>query len=129
MRELTKSFLSFSWAMSLLGVKQATGLLSPGRSNDCEAVAQAAANQLSPTLQGLFRAGDSIQRGMVNAMFGFLEPGSWNPSRWTPASGEAAVGGQPGVSGTTGMNTRQSEADCCTGNPSQGWGPVTPPTA
>src|ERR1041384_2314016 len=107
MRELTKSFLSFSWAMSLLGVKQATSLLSPGRSNDCEVVAQAAANQLSPTLQGLFRAGDNIQRGMVNAMFGFLDPGSWNPSRWTPG------GGQAGGSGTTGMNTGQSGADCC----------------
>ena len=122
MRELTKSFVSFSWALSLLGIKQATNLLSPGRPNNFEPVAQAAANQLDPSMQGLFRTGDNLQRGVVNAMFGMLDPRNWNPSRWAPGAGQPGAGGQSGVSSGAGGSS------CC-GQPSQGWGPITPPAS
>jgi len=68
MRELTKSIISFSWAVSLLGLKEATNLFqrpaqaqradSPG----CEPVTQAAVAQLDPSFQGIFRTGDNFQR-------------------------------------------------------------------
>lgn len=109
MRELVKSAFSLSWAMSLLGLKQATNLLNPqelakASLNDLEPVSQATINQLDPRLQGLFRTGDNLQRGMVNLMFGLFDPGNWNPSRWAPGSGSTSP---------------------CSGNQSgQSWGPM-----
>jgi hypothetical protein len=112
MRELTKSFVSASWAISLLGMKEGMALLSPqtwGRSykterNTFEPIAQAAVSQLDPSLQSLFRTGDTLQRNMVNVVSGFFDPGNWNPNRCT---------GDPASSG-------------CGGQREQGWGPVPP---
>lgn len=115
MRELTKSVVSFSWAVSLLGMKEAAGMfMSQGRgagqpmSNDLDAVTQTAVGQLGPSFQGIFRTGDNLQRGMVNAMFGIFDPGKWNPAAWMPG---------------TGMGSSS-----CSGQPSQSWGPVPPPS-
>ena len=114
MRELTKSAVSLSWAMSLLGMKQAMGLFSPqtpdasrSRGDSIDSVTQTVVNQLDPSLQGMFRTGDNMQRGMVNLMFGFFDPGNWNPGRWTPRTGGGC-------------------SSNCSGQPSQGWGPMPP---
>ncbi|HEV2987777.1 MAG TPA: hypothetical protein VG759_05005 [Candidatus Angelobacter sp.] len=111
MRELAKSALSLSWAMSLLGVKQAMNLLSPqdrsrqSGGNAFEPVIQAAVSQMDPSLQGMFRTGDNMQRGFVNLMFGFLDPSALTKG-WAPGTGSCSSG--------------------CSGQPSQGWGPVPP---
>src|SRR5437763_12584498 len=91
MRELTKSIISFSWAVSLLGIKEATRLFQPGQvqgpySNSCEPVTQAAVAQLDPSVQGVFRTGDNFQRGVVNAVFGVFNPGNWNFLRPRPGA-------------------------------------------
>ncbi|HEV3036566.1 MAG TPA: hypothetical protein VHA33_02145 [Candidatus Angelobacter sp.] len=115
MRELTKSVISFSLAASLLGMKQAVGMLMPqGRSsgqptsNALDAVTQTAVSQLGPSLQRIFRTGDNLQRGMVNAMLGIFDPGSWNPAAWMPGTGTGSTS--------------------CSGRPAQSWGPVSPPS-
>jgi hypothetical protein len=114
MRELAKSAISLSWAMSLLGMRQAMGLFNPqgvdgtrSGARSFEAVTQAAVNQLDPSLQGTFRTGDNMQRSVMNLMFGFIDPGNWNPGRWMPGTGEGC-------------------SSNCSGQSSQGWGPMPP---
>ena len=88
-RDLTKSMLSFSWAMSLFGVEQLTNTLMPQRPSQpthrattaFNAVTQATEEQLSGMLKGVFKAGDQLQRGVVDLMFGFLSLEAFNPSQ------------------------------------------------
>ena len=88
-RDLAKSMLSFSWAMSLFGVAQLTNTLIPQRPSQpnhrtttaFDAVTHAAEEQLSGVLKGAFKAGDQLQRGMVDLMFGFLSLEAFNPSQ------------------------------------------------
>jgi hypothetical protein len=90
MRELTKSMLSFSWAMPLYGMKQMLHVSLPsdmsrpfGKATDgFEAVTQAMKQQLGPTMTGLFQAGDQVQRGLVDVMFSFLSPQAMDPNAW-----------------------------------------------
>jgi len=88
-RDLTKSMLSFSWAMSLFGIEQLTNTLipqSPSQPNHrattaFNAVTQAAEEQLGGMLKGVFKAGDQLQRGMVDIGLGFLSLEAFNPSQ------------------------------------------------
>lgn len=90
MRELTKSMLSFSWAMPLYGMKQMLNLSMPsdmsrpfGNATDgFEAVTEAMKQQLGPTMTSLFQAGDQVQRGLVDVMFSFLSPQAMDPNAW-----------------------------------------------
>jgi hypothetical protein len=79
-REFIKSMLSFSWGISLFGVKQLTNLLTPqepiGPPNNAttafDAVTRATTDQLDGVIKEAFQAGDRLQRGMVDVMFGAL---------------------------------------------------------
>lgn len=80
MRELTKSMISFSWAMSMYGMRQMAELMAPQGGWDraaasLDAVTRAAADQLGSVTGRLFRAGDDLQRGMVDATFSMVDPG------------------------------------------------------
>jgi hypothetical protein len=81
MRELTKSVLSLSWAMSLFGLKQAASLLSPGSNaaGSFEAVTRCTEDQLGPTIRSTFRTGDNLQRGLVDLTFSLFSFGLWQP--------------------------------------------------
>jgi hypothetical protein len=102
-RELTKSALSFSWALSLLGADQTLNLFRPGQRNrdNFAPLAQAAAGQLDESMRGLYRTGDNIQRGMVDMAFSLLDPAAWlNPGTWTSmtnAANAARTGGNGGA--------------------------------
>jgi hypothetical protein len=102
-RDLTKSALSLSWALSLLGAEQAIGLLQPGQQSRGDMLApmtQVAANQLHESMRGLYRTGDNIQRGVVDMAFSLLNPASWiNPGTWTSLASMANPGGWAGGSG------------------------------
>lgn len=78
MRDLTKSVLSFSWGMSMLGLRQMADLLQPqswgAAGARFDAVTRHTEGQLGAVAQSLFKAGDSLQRGMVDMMFGLLGP-------------------------------------------------------
>jgi hypothetical protein len=80
MRELTKSFFSFSLACSLFGLKQMENLLTPkARDEDkgpatkaFDSVTNAYTQQFGETLNSTFRALDNTQRGLVSLMFSFF---------------------------------------------------------
>jgi hypothetical protein len=101
-RELTKSALSFSWALSLLGAEQTLNLFRPGQRNrdNFAPLAQAAAGQLDESMRGLYRTGDNMQRGMVDMAFSLLNPAAWlNPGTWTSVTNAANAGGTGGNGG------------------------------
>ena len=81
MREITKSMISFSWAMSMYGMRQLAEVMAPEGGWDraaasLDAVTRAAGDQLGSVTGRLFRAGDDLQRGMVDAMFSMFDPQS-----------------------------------------------------
>jgi hypothetical protein len=163
MRELTKSSISFSWVLSLFGLKQMTNLLTPGQPGQSHPatdafneVAQSAEQQLGQTLRAAYQAGDRLQRGFVDMMFGLVEwpfdpraAGRWAPSAWraTPADprgGDGAATARTDSSWRGSSAAQPGRAGCCspsggggssdwTAPPTQaapadsGWGPVPPP--
>lgn len=90
MRELTKSTLSFPWAMSLLGVAQLANILLPQNSQKAttafDTLTQAAGGQLSELVQGLYLLGDNLQRDMTDWAFRLLTPEVFSP--WSEANSE-----------------------------------------
>src|SRR5215475_5110209 len=79
MWDLTKSMFSFSWAMSLFGVQQVANLIAPSKAAKAfEEITLATEAELSNTLKNVFRAGDTLQRGLVDLMFSAL-PGETRP--------------------------------------------------
>ncbi|HEY7490301.1 MAG TPA: haloalkane dehalogenase [Candidatus Tectomicrobia bacterium] len=71
MWDFTRSMLSFSWAMSLFGVQQMANLFTPSQATKAfDDVTQATEAELSNLLKAAFRAGDTLQRGMVDLTFG-----------------------------------------------------------
>jgi len=85
-RDFTKSAISLSWALSLLGLRQTFNLFRPGqqRGNDMIApITQSAVNQFDDSLRGIYRSGDSLQSGAVDMAFLWLNPVNWfNPNAW-----------------------------------------------
>ena len=120
MRDLTKSAMSFTWAMSLFGVKQMTDAIMPGRVNAAtdsfQPVTKAAVDSFGSTLKAAFQAGDALQRGAVDMMFGMLS-GRWDWSQLLSpeARRQAATAAQ------------QASEAAASGTTDQGWGPVPPP--
>src|SRR5215467_4676884 len=142
-RDLTKSMLSFSWAMSLFGVEQLVNTLTPQSPSQpthkvtaaFDAVTHVAEEQLSGVLRGTFKAGDQLQKGFIDVMFSFFSLEAFNPSQLmrltsditrqtTGAIGRSfqggnsrpqpqASGGSPTPPGTSGLQ------------PQAGWGPVS----
>ncbi|MCA1593857.1 MAG: hypothetical protein LC754_14650 [Acidobacteria bacterium] len=80
MRDLTKSALGYTWAMSLFGVQQLANALAPRdqsqpsrKVNDAfYSVTQATENQFGDLVFGAFQIGDEMQRGLVNLTFDAL---------------------------------------------------------
>jgi hypothetical protein len=76
-RELTKSVLSFSWAMSMYGARQMAEMVSPQGCQRAAAsfdqLARFTGEQLGAVAGPLFRSGDELQRGLVDAFFGTFE--------------------------------------------------------
>lgn len=81
MRDLARSMFRFSWAMSVLGARQVTNLLSPdgwNRSADAlDAVSDAASKEMGETMEGYYKAGDRLQSGLVDTVSRVAQ-GSWN---------------------------------------------------
>jgi hypothetical protein len=97
MREFIKSLVSFSWAVSLFGVRQLQNVLAP-RDPDLpacraaaafEAVAQATEEQLSGPIKEIYRTGENLQRDMVNMMFRAFTPRARQAANREEGSGVA----------------------------------------
>jgi len=88
MLELTKSAISYSWAMSLFGTQQLANLVTPSdqrnptRRADAAfySVTQATQNQLNTLFFGGFQIGNEVQRGLVDLAFDTLTLRAFAPS-------------------------------------------------
>ena len=82
MRDLARSMIRFSWAMSVLGARQAANIFTPGegwqRSTESfDAVSHAAVDHMGETMKGLYQAGDRLQSGMVDTVSRLVQ-GNWS---------------------------------------------------
>jgi hypothetical protein len=135
MRDFTKSIFSFSWAMSLFGVQQATNLLSPTKAAKAfDSVAEATKGQLTDALETTFNAGDKIQQNAVDLTMGMFTGEALNPNKWMRMASDAAKQSTEAVTkGVQGVTTTVQQAASTTasvaGNAAtaaerQGWGPM-----
>jgi len=124
MRELSKSMLSFSWALSLLGMKQAMNLLRPstgsqGAANVLDPITQTVVGQLDESMKGIFRSGDNMQSKAVDMMASMLNPGDWmSPCRRTTSNGFTAP-----QSSESPPRTPVAATPASAGGP-EGWAPM-----
>ena len=126
-RDLTKSTLSFSWAMSLFGVEQMANMLMPQSPSQpthkataaFNTVTQATEEQLSGVIKGVFKTGDQLQRGMVDLMLGFLSLEAFNPSQMMRMTSDI-------MQQTTGTIGQSFPGEPSGGQPQAGWGPIPP---
>ena len=89
MRDLTKSFFSFSWTMSLLGLEQLTNLLSEDRSGNrrermakaFDAVTESTVAQFGERTSSLYESGDKLQRETIDLMFDLSRPEELKPKK------------------------------------------------
>ncbi len=84
-RDLTKSAMSLSWALSLLGMKQVFNVgREQQRGGDLfTPMTQVAVEQMDDSTRGIFRSGDSLQSRAVDMAFAWMNPVNWlNPNAW-----------------------------------------------
>lgn len=139
MRELTKSILSFSWAMPLYGMRQMLNLSFPRdmsrpfdqAAEGFESVTEAARDQMGATIKGLFDAGDRIQRGMVDLMFSFIPSGALDPNAWARTGADVMQRSVQGVAQAAQATAAAAppQAGPAASQAAPGWGPIpAPPT-
>jgi hypothetical protein len=136
MKELSKSILSFSWALSLIGIKQAASMVTPGsRAPSTSAVfdpiTETAVGQLDESMKGIFRSGEAMQGKMVDMMFGMFTPGNWSAMRSAGNCGRNAAAGftppPPSAAGPgfgPGPSAPPPVTNATTAGSSAGWGPM-----
>jgi hypothetical protein len=128
MREFTKSMFSVSWALSLLGVKQMMGMLTPGQSQTraegagvFDRITENTVQELDDSMKGIFRSGDKMQRRFIDMMF------SLSPSMGRNGAVAVADGGDSEGGFASASSARQYSAGGDRGEysgPSGGWGAV-----
>lgn len=120
-RDFTKSAFGFSWALSLLGLKQAVNLLRPNQQQGGDLFApmtQVAVNQLDDSMRGMYRSGDNLQSRTVDLMFAAFNPMNWlNPNAWLrPFTGQGNCGRADGQHGTGYPSSAYGSASGSAGN-------------
>ena len=79
MREFTKSMMSYTWAMSLFGVQQMANAFRPSKATESfDNVTKATRDEFGEALRATFRAGDNLQRGLVDLTFSVFTLGMFN---------------------------------------------------
>ena len=119
MREFTKSMMSYGWAMSLFGVQQMVNILTPqGQQQQHPAteafneVADATREQMGDVLKSTYRAGDNVQRGMVDVMFSVMTLGMFDRNGGSRAASN--VGQQSAEAMRQGFRAMGQAADAVT---------------
>ena len=151
MREFTKSMMSWTWASSMLMAQQMVNIFSPQCQGQQHPATKAFNNvtgcteeEMGDVVRATFRAGDNLQRGMVDLMFNIFTLGAFNPSgasRTTSNLGQqsadafregmraagrtAETVGQAMRGGASGVRCGDSASE--SQSASTGWGPVPPP--
>src|SRR4051812_34898022 len=95
MREIAKSFTSFSWAVSLLGAQQLVNLVRRPASGSgapssagLDDVTRETGRQLDGYLRDVFEAGDQVQRSAVDLAYGVLTLEALSPNRLATLSAD-----------------------------------------
>jgi len=72
MREMTESVLRFTWALSLVGLRQAANVVLPRQGwqeksrRELDALSATAAREMGETMRTFYRAGDRFQAGALD---------------------------------------------------------------
>jgi len=124
MRELTKSMASFSWALSLFGVRQVANLMRPSQAATAfDAVARSTEGQLGEALHSFYEVGNRLQRSMVDITFGMMGLGN-SGGRWTDMARDAVKS----AADTAGSAVRNVSGGAGPGHggggTGDGWGPM-----
>lgn len=128
MRTYLKSLSSFSWILSLFGLKQLGELLmSPLRRRRAEtevsrleALTRSFEEHLGPTFQAIFRSGDRILQGVMGLAMGRTRR---SPAAGTEAPPWHAEDPEPPVPPSTGPSPSGSPRSP---QAVSGWGPMPP---
>jgi hypothetical protein len=86
-REFTKAAISYGWSNTVFQMQQLVNVLAgsagdgPSATDAFTALTECTVQQLGPTMRATFRAGDAMQRGMVNLMFGSVGLGGCSDAR------------------------------------------------
>jgi hypothetical protein len=127
MRELSKSVISFSWAMSLFGVQQLGNVVSGGGLGPTHAataafgeVTRCTEKQFGGLLRSTFRAADNLQRGLVDLTFTVLTLGAQRPAGRSAGDASAARDPRPFGAPTSSTPLPSSPPSVA----STGWGPM-----
>ena len=137
MRELTKSMMSYTWSMSVFGMQQFINLMTP--SNDaCGKATQAFDNVTDATtetfggaMKQAFQAGDSLQHGLIDIMFGGFAVGGLDPNRLVGLGREAVQkvadatrGASQAAAAAPGPGPTPPRAAGAGSPPGSNWGPM-----
>jgi hypothetical protein len=141
MRQLAKSAFSLGWALSLLGAKQAYGVVAEGKrgqENLLGPVTQAAVGQLDESMKRIHRSAENMGSRVVEMAFSLLNPVRWmNLQSWNVWN--SGANGGVGASGSVPDSAAEESQESCHSepsggnsndtstfddNPSSGWGPM-----
>jgi hypothetical protein len=110
MREFTKSMMSYTWAMSLFGVQQMANAFSPSKATESfDNVTKATRDEFSEALRATFRAGDNLQRGLVDITFSVFTFGMFD--RRSASATASDVGRQSAEAFRQGMRAAGQTVD------------------
>ena len=142
MRQLAKSAFSLGWALSLLGAKQAYGVVAEGKrdqENLLGPVTQAAVGQLDESMKRIHRSAENMGSRVVEMAFSLMNPVRWmNLQSWNVwnSAANGGVGGSGSVPDSAAEADSQEpcHSDPSSGSsndnstfaddPSSGWGPM-----
>jgi hypothetical protein len=129
MRELTKSMLGYGWAMSVFGLQQMVNLLTPVDGDPCgkaahsfDNVTEATAQTFGGAVKEAYKAGDSLQRGTLDIMFGGWAAGGLDPNSWLRAGADAVK-----KAADFGRSTAESASQAAGFSPGNSAGPKPAP--
>jgi hypothetical protein len=137
MREIAKSFTSFSWAVSLLGAQQLVNLVRRPASGSgapssagLDDVTRETGRQLDGYLRDVFEAGDQVQRSAVDLAYGVLTLEALSPNRLATLSADVVRQSTSAFSrllpGGGRLNNPSPSSKGAGGCQPCGWGPMPP---
>jgi len=137
MREIAKSFTSFSWAVSLLGAQQLVNLVRRPASGSgapssagLDGVTRETGRQLDGYLRDVFEAGDQVQRSAVDLAYGVFTLQALSPNRLAALSADVVRQSTSALSrllpGGGRLTNPSSSNPGSRGCQPCGWGPMPP---
>lgn len=100
MRDVAKSMIRFSWAMSLFGLEQIGNVLRERKDDEesrekkvseaLDSVSEATERSFAERMKDLFEAGDRLQEEMVDLVFDVFDSDSLKPGSVMDRAAEAA---------------------------------------